>query len=68
MLSSLLFVRPTSSGSWYTSCLESYQWGTSRRERKSGKVGREETKVWPRLSPILTVFVAKSILDNTFYS
>jgi hypothetical protein len=34
---------------------------------KEEKIGRGETKVQPRLSPPLTVFVAKSVLDNTSY-
>jgi hypothetical protein len=34
---------------------------------KEENIERGETKVWPRLSPPLTVFVAKSVLDNTFY-
>jgi hypothetical protein len=37
-------------------------------KEKRKKIGRGETKVWPRLSPRLTMFVAKSVLDNTFYS
>jgi hypothetical protein len=37
----------------------------SGRERKTGKIWRGETKVRSRLSPSLTVFVAKSIVDNT---